>query len=210
MKRINKRELFIFILGVIISGTSVYAATLLANSISYDNTSSGINANNVQDAIDSLYTKANNPTIPSNYKDVSLSTISSASDIVSGKTAFLNTGELVTGNYTTPFNTTTANGYYKHVNYGDTTLINNNYYYTFDFISKPKIMIMYGDISDGTNFIFYTTNSFGKCYWNWPSYNNSDSTNGFGSYNAFEWVGNSLKFNYGEHLNYTVDVYAIY
>ena len=60
MNKLLKNSLFTFILGAIIFGTTgVIAATLLASNISYDNTSSGINANNVQDAISELYTKAN-------------------------------------------------------------------------------------------------------------------------------------------------------
>ena len=47
------------IIGAVISGTSVYAAILYASSdVGYDNTSSGMSATNVQDALDELYTKA--------------------------------------------------------------------------------------------------------------------------------------------------------
>ena len=58
----NNIKLFVgIIIGIIISGTSVYAATILFNSnqVGYDNTSSGMSATNVQDALDELYTKAN-------------------------------------------------------------------------------------------------------------------------------------------------------
>ena len=56
----NIKLVVAFILGVIISGTGVYAAILYASSdVSYDNTSSGMSATNVQDALDELYTKAN-------------------------------------------------------------------------------------------------------------------------------------------------------
>ena len=65
MKKIKKfllgniKPLIAFILGLIISGTSVYAAILFASSdVSYDNTSSGMSATNVQDALDELNTKA--------------------------------------------------------------------------------------------------------------------------------------------------------
>ena len=59
MKKIFNNRLFIFILGVILSGTVVYAGTMLARDIDYDNTSSNLNATNVQDAIDELFGKAN-------------------------------------------------------------------------------------------------------------------------------------------------------
>lgn len=66
MKRVLKNRLFIFLLGVILSGSIVYAAVYRAQDISYDNTKSNLvndnnqNITNVQDAIDSLYSIANN------------------------------------------------------------------------------------------------------------------------------------------------------
>ena len=67
MKKITKfllgniKTVVAFILGVIVSGTTVYAATILfaSNEVSYDNTRSGMSVTNVQDALDELYTKAN-------------------------------------------------------------------------------------------------------------------------------------------------------
>lgn len=60
IKKINKDNILSFILGALIFGTTgVLAATFLANNISYDNSSSGINSSNIQGAIDELYTKAN-------------------------------------------------------------------------------------------------------------------------------------------------------
>ena len=67
MKKIKKfilgniKTVVAFILGIIISGTTVYAATILfaSNEVSYDNTSSGMSATNVQGAIDELYTRSN-------------------------------------------------------------------------------------------------------------------------------------------------------
>lgn len=97
MKRITKRDIFAFILGLILSGSVVYAATLIARDITYDNTKTNINADNVQDAIDELYVKANNPVIPPNYKELSTVTTAVANDIASGKTAYDNNGTLLTG-----------------------------------------------------------------------------------------------------------------
>ena len=136
--KITKSNIFSFILGLIISGGTVYAVTISAVNVSYDNSNShlkDVNNNdvtNVNDAIDALYTKANaqgpetytgsysytpstsvqtvytanrfllnNLTInaiPSNYKDVTTSTVSSADDIIKGKKAFLSNGSLVDGN----------------------------------------------------------------------------------------------------------------
>ena len=61
-------KLFIgIIIGLIISGTGVYAATIIFNSnqVGYDNTSSGMTSTNVQDALDELYTKC---TVSSPFK----------------------------------------------------------------------------------------------------------------------------------------------
>ena len=46
------------IAGLLVSGVGVYALTVTATQITYDNTQSGIQATNVKDAIDKLYEKA--------------------------------------------------------------------------------------------------------------------------------------------------------
>ena len=97
MKQIIKNPLFTFVLGAFLFSGVTYAATVLASNVTYDNANSGINANNVQDAIDSLYTKANNPTIPANYKELSTVTTATSDKILSGYTAYNNNGELLTG-----------------------------------------------------------------------------------------------------------------
>ena len=97
MKKIFNNSLFTFILGLIISGGVCYAATMIASSITYDNTSSGLNVNNVQDAIDVLYNRASNPTIPDNYKELNSITTATADDILKNKTSYNSNGVLLTG-----------------------------------------------------------------------------------------------------------------
>ena len=65
MKRIFDNKVFIFLLGAILFGTTgVIAGSLIARDITFDNTKSQLknsnnqNVDNVQDAIDALYTKA--------------------------------------------------------------------------------------------------------------------------------------------------------
>ena len=59
MKRKVLLVLFGFIIGIIVSGTCVYAATLYeATEVAYDNSSSGTSNVNVQTALDELYKKA--------------------------------------------------------------------------------------------------------------------------------------------------------
>ena len=61
MKKISKfikNNIIGFIIGVIISGATVYAATVASSSVSYSNTSSGSSATTVKAALDELYTKA--------------------------------------------------------------------------------------------------------------------------------------------------------
>ena len=54
----NYKLLIGFILGLVVAGTSVYAATVISSKdISYDNTSSKLSSTNVKDALDELSTK---------------------------------------------------------------------------------------------------------------------------------------------------------
>ena len=55
-----KKVLIGIILGIVLSGTVIYAYVFYARDISYDNTNSNLNANNVQDAIDTLYDRTSN------------------------------------------------------------------------------------------------------------------------------------------------------
>ena len=57
----NIKTVVAFILGGLIIGGSVYAATILfqSNIVGYNNATSGMSATNVQAALDELYTKAN-------------------------------------------------------------------------------------------------------------------------------------------------------
>ena len=81
MKKIKKFlksniKLFIgLIIGFVISGSIVSAAILFASDeVSYDNTTSGIQATNVQDAIDELYTIANRKIISDGVTNVGFQT----------------------------------------------------------------------------------------------------------------------------------------
>ena len=48
------------IIGLVLSGVGVYALTVTAGQVAYDNTTSGLTSTNVKDAIDELNTKADN------------------------------------------------------------------------------------------------------------------------------------------------------
>ena len=74
----NIKIVIAFILGLIISGIGVYAAILYASSdVGYDNTGSGLTSTNVQDALDELYTKAQNmvPIDPDTFKTNTAKTV---------------------------------------------------------------------------------------------------------------------------------------
>ena len=92
----NIKIILAFIIGVIVSGASVYALTVASKDITYDNTNSGSDATTVQEAVDELYTKV------SSLKDLNIQTTATASDILSGKTAYDTEGNLITGTYTIP------------------------------------------------------------------------------------------------------------
>ena len=77
MKKILKNRCFLCLLTAIIVGTvSVSAVTYFpSNQTTYDNKASGLNATNVQDAIDELYKKADSSTINSSkLKDLVVTT----------------------------------------------------------------------------------------------------------------------------------------
>lgn len=63
MKESNERKLKNFATGLavggIIAGGGVYAATVSASNVSYDNSTTGMNTNSAQGAIDTLQTKVN-------------------------------------------------------------------------------------------------------------------------------------------------------
>ena len=84
MKKIINSKVFIFVLGLVVAGSiGVCAYTISSSDISYDNSASGIEADNVKDAIDDLYTNAN-------YGNAV------ADDIAAGKTALIQ-GQRITG-----------------------------------------------------------------------------------------------------------------
>ena len=56
----NIKLLMAFILGVAVTSSIVYATILDSKDVNYDNTKSGIEATNVQDAVDELYDKSQN------------------------------------------------------------------------------------------------------------------------------------------------------
>ena len=81
LKKIKEyRMLIVGIVGGILFGGGVYAATIGATNVSYSNSSSGIYANNVQDAIDKLYEKADNQ-----YFDLATAQANSTGKIIASK-----------------------------------------------------------------------------------------------------------------------------
>ena len=68
------------IVGAIIFGGGVYASTIGATNVSYSNASSGVDANEVQTAIDKLYKKAkeSDVSVPSSFSTDSWATIAIA------------------------------------------------------------------------------------------------------------------------------------
>ena len=73
MKKISKfikkniKVIIAFYLGFILAGTSVYAAnTIYSKNVTYDNSNSGLEATNVQDALDETYTKCFPPVLVTN------------------------------------------------------------------------------------------------------------------------------------------------
>ena len=64
MKKILKSRIFIFVFGfALATGIGAYAYTVSSSNVSYDNSTSGLEADNVKDALDDLYTLSTNPSI---------------------------------------------------------------------------------------------------------------------------------------------------
>ena len=93
MKNLKKNlKWIIAIIGVIIAtaGISAYATSqYLASQVDYNKNGQ----EKVSDALDDLYTKLNT------YKNLNQTTTATASDIISGKTAYSSSGTLITGEY---------------------------------------------------------------------------------------------------------------
>ena len=89
MKKIIKKEFIIGIITGIVLASSVivFAVAINASQIDYKNNAK------VSDALDDLYTKINT------YKNLSQTTTATANDILNGKTAYDNSGNLITGNF---------------------------------------------------------------------------------------------------------------
>lgn len=88
MKKIIKSRIFLVIITAILcTGITVYAtSTYQASQVEYKD------GKKVDAALNELYTKA------TTYKNLSVSTTAKAEDIISGKTAYDNLGNLITGN----------------------------------------------------------------------------------------------------------------
>ena len=62
----NKKLILGILIGIVTTGTVVYAANILASDVSYDNTTSGLQATTAQAAIDELTAKASTLVKPKN------------------------------------------------------------------------------------------------------------------------------------------------
>ena len=168
--KLIKNPIFMFILGIIISGTTVFAVTQIsASEIEYDNTHS------VKDKIDDLYTTA------TTFKNLSQTTTATASDLLTGKTAYDNLGNLITGNisisdcvsgtYTKPANsnvnlvygitaTRVLISFFNPNGTGNKLLVydpNINNYYVIGYTNNsPSITGLGGNINNLTNTTFTT------------------------------------------------------
>ena len=89
MKKLLKSRVFLVIVTALVFGSlGVFASSMLASNVTYGNTT-------VEGALDTLYTKA------TTYKNLTTETTAQAGDITSGKTAYDNLGNLITGTLST-------------------------------------------------------------------------------------------------------------
>lgn len=164
---------FGFILGIIVAGGTVYAATVLnSNSISYDNSNSTLSSTNVQDAIDELYEKSETH-CPDGYECVKSkilcirgTTLPTTPCAPSGTTGYCladgyaKNDTITYGSLGTNGKLTTGDLFICDVN-GDGTYnaSNEKFFYVSDyydtqtksFNSKYATLVFYGLVSDGSN-----------------------------------------------------------
>ena len=169
MKKIIKSKIFSLLLGIIVSaGIYVTAATIMANRITYnDGTVKTALDTLYQRAGIEKYTgpftfeadpnqditiqtagkliKGNlSATIPSQYKDLSTTTTATAEDILLGKTAYDNNGELITGTFV-------MNSECKFTSFTCTTC-NTTQVVPLDF--TPTKFMLYSDSFNTTGFLY--------------------------------------------------------
>ena len=139
-KFIKKNYKFIigFVLGLVVASTSVYAAnTIYSKNVTYDNSNSGLEATNVQDALDETYTKCFPPVLATDkimnlYNDGS--NITEATITSSNPKVYLNTVQKIM-----------LDGYGNYRYYGKSV---NNYVKFNDELWR--IIGVFPDIDDGT------------------------------------------------------------
>ena len=115
----NLKIVIAFILGIIISGTTVYAATILynANQVGFDNSNTSLQSTDVQGALDELYTRANKINVYENiqcpgcvYRNSTTRKYNSNSRLADGTNNTLTSSE-----YTTDYTTLNSNHFLGHV-----------------------------------------------------------------------------------------------
>ena len=173
MKKIFKNPILTFIIGAILfSGIAgVTAYTIAASEIEY-------NGSSVESALNNLYDKA------TNYKKLDTQTSASTNDIVSGKTAYDNLGNLISGTYsdncvmgsgtvTSSFTTSTGGklfDFVPSVYFINFPSINVITFYKYG-INENKILTMTPNSAYGDDSPYYTARD-GKYYAiNWTNTN---------------------------------------
>ena len=141
-KFIKKNYKFIigFVLGLVVASTSVYAAnTIYSKNVTYDNSNSGLEATNVQDALDETYTKCFPPILATDkimnlYNDGSNITEATITSSNPNPKVYLNTVQKIM-----------LDGYGNYRYYGKSV---NNYVKFNDELWR--IIGVFPDIDDGT------------------------------------------------------------
>ena len=122
----NIKTIIAFVLGLVISGVSVYAISIDARNTYYDNTISGSSATNMQDAIDDLYERSGNASLidcgtysnsaninVSNYYDGDLSALTADNfvlELISQNTGVRGWGRSGKSTYTNSITKSFSNG----------------------------------------------------------------------------------------------------
>ena len=213
----NKKVILAFVLGVLISGVSVYAATnYLASEIVYNDTT-------VENALNELYNRSNSEeyhvgnaiipaeteqvfqtngkrldgnitvsAIPDYYKKLNNHTTVDASKLLDGVTAYNEYGEFITGNISTNCTKTAYVWTQNDATSGSKTIL--------DY--KPTYLMF----SDNNNVIYYNANANANTmirigFGDNGIYNNNNTVNYVYNYGLTEWKikinSNNVKFEFG-------------
>ena len=157
----NIKVLVAFVIGLMLSGVGVYAATYInSENVAYDNSSSGLSSTDLQGTIDEVYTKTQNALYKKTCKDcpkcIRTSTLHTETCSQTSTSSYCGAdgyaeGDTITyGSTGTSGSLTTGDAFDCDVN-GDSIYDSNTerFYYVTDMDTNTAILTYYNNVSGG-------------------------------------------------------------